>query len=175
MAIWTKERLVREIEKSPFSPYQKIRQHFRDTTREMTLGLSDEEIDQLIGVNSKLLETFYFIWNEEYQMAFEIEGHLVNRYGAGQHVFKADFAALTAATDVFSVSFGMDVVFLPLDLGENTRLGLVEIENFEKITAYLTTNTAPNEKIVEPQLRVELAAYRRYLDIQARPYVARPE
>lgn len=169
MSIWTKERLLWEIENSPFSYYQKIREGIREAQKiegEDAVPLTNREIDQMMDESKKLLNAFYYTYDSRRKMVMEIPGHLVNRYGTGQFAFKADFASCLYVPDMYSVSFGLDVVFIPLDTGDKPIFTLADARCFQTIYEYLTTNTPPEYKQLPENMQAELEAFRRYLSFE---------
>lgn len=169
MSIWTKERLLWEIENSPFSYYQKIREGIRQAQAdgdEHAVPLTDQEIDRMVDESKKLLNAFYYTYDSRRKMVMEIPGHLINRYGPGQFAFKADFAACLYVPEMYSVSFGLEVVYIPLDTGNVPTFTLADARCFQTIYEYLTTNTPPEHKKLPENMVAELEAYRRYLSFE---------
>lgn len=166
MAIWTRARLMWEIENSPFSYYQKIRDGIREAQKiegEDATPLTDHEIDRMMDESKKLLNAFYYTYDSDRKAVIEIPGHLINRYGTGQFAFKADFASCLHVPDIYAISFGLDVVFIPIDTGDKPVFTLADARCFQTIYEYLTTDTPPEYKRLPEKLVKELEAYSRYL------------
>lgn len=168
MSIWTKARLMWEIKNSPFSYHCQVRDSFRDEFEEKAgHKLSNYEIDLKLGDELILINAFYYKWDSENKRVMEIPGHLINKYGRGKHAFRADFATYTHATDMFAISHGLDVTFLPIEeAGDKPMITLVDTHCFQVIYEYLTEDTPPEHKRLLPELVAEVRDYQRYLSFE---------
>lgn len=160
MAIWTKDRLVLEAETNPCSLYQEVRARAKQSAPLMT----DEDLDEMIPFEQKLISARYCTWNEKYDMAFEVPCVMINRYSRNQYVIPLDFAAELAATDLYSVSFNTTVVFMPMELHGEDNLCLIDPRHFEKTLQYMVSAVPGEMNRLPVELTEELERYRYYLN-----------
>lgn len=152
------QQLEEELNNNPRSLQQTIRKSvLADLDRR---GITDPAVIMDAISRVKPILSYYYTWHDGVVM--QNPGFLVSKLGDNQHVFRGDFAICTAAENMFAVLEGLDFVFLTLE-GHEKEIHLVEIDNFENIFAYITSETkVPNENPAAlEELENELDTYRK--------------